>query len=265
MKLYISADIEGIAGVVHVDETDMTKPSFGGFARQMTREVTAACEGATSAGAGEIWINDAHWTGRNIVAASLPRNTRLIRGWSEHPYFMMQELDESFDAAGFIGYHSPASTGTNPLAHTMSDTVSSIRVNGHLASELLINAFTAADAGVPVVFVSGDEGLCNHAREIHPEIVTIAVKRGIGGSTVSIHPEVAAERIRDVVATALQKDLGDYRVNLPDRFKIEMSFHRHVRAYRASFYPGVNQTSDHEVTYETKTWFDVLRMFLFVL
>ena len=265
MRIYISADIEGVAGVVHSDETNISSQHAKPFTEQMTKEVAGACEGATLAGAEEIWINDAHWTGRNIDAGALPTNTRLIRGWSEHPYFMMQELDGSFDAVGFIGYHSPATARTNPLAHTISDAVSSIKINGSVASEFLINTYTSALAGVPVVFVSGDEGLCLHAREVHPSVSVIDVKRGIGDSAVSIHPEKAVERIRDTVQEALGKDLNGYRVDLPAHFRVEVSFVKHSRAYRASFFPGMKQTTDQELVYESADWFEVLRMFLFVL
>ncbi len=120
MKIFISADIEGVTGVTHWDETEKLKADYKDFAHQMTLEVKAACEGAINAGADEIWIKDAHETGRNIDHNLLPKNTKLIRGgWSGHIYSMVQELDETFDALLFIGYHSAGGTSTNPLSHSM--------------------------------------------------------------------------------------------------------------------------------------------------
>ena len=102
MKIYISADMEGITGVTHWDEVEHEKPtSFLQFQDRMTKEVSAACLGANEAGAKEIWVKDAHYSGRNILAESLPNNAKLIRGWSGHPYSMVQEIDSSFDAVSY--------------------------------------------------------------------------------------------------------------------------------------------------------------------
>ena len=117
MKVYISADIEGITGTTHWDETDKAKADYTEFRQQMTAEVAAACEGALKAGVNEIWVKDAHDSARNIIAAQLPPETRLNRGWSGHPYFMMDRLDSTFQAVVMIGYHSRAGSGASPLAH----------------------------------------------------------------------------------------------------------------------------------------------------
>ena len=131
MNVYISADIEGITGITHWDETEKTNPDdYIQYQDQMTKEVAAACEGALNAGATEILVKDAHDSGRNILADRLPEDVKLIRGWSGHPLCMVQELDESFDAAVFIGYHSRAGSDANPLAHSMSLKLDSIDLNG---------------------------------------------------------------------------------------------------------------------------------------
>ena len=112
MKIYMSADIEGITGVTHWDETELSKAESVVPREQMTAEVVAACEGAIQAGATEIWLQDAHGTGRNIIAARLPQEVRLIRGWSGHPFEMLQELDDTFQGVILIGYHSRAGADT---------------------------------------------------------------------------------------------------------------------------------------------------------
>src|SRR5512142_1232397 len=106
MKVYISADIEGITGTTHWDETEKKHADYAEFREQMTAEVVAACEGALAAGASEIWVKDAHDSARNIIAGRLPREARLLRGWSGHPYLMMDQLDKTFQACLMIGYHS---------------------------------------------------------------------------------------------------------------------------------------------------------------
>jgi len=263
MKVYVSADIEGVTGVTHWDETEIGKPDYGTFREQMTAEVVAACEASTAAGASEIWIKDAHDTGRNLLAASLPPGARLVRGWSGHPFSMVQELDSTFAALILIGYHARAGSAASPLAHTLTGGVTYIKVNDRYASELLLAGYTAALVGVPVVFVSGDAGVCEEARLLSPEIVTFPVKHGMGGATVNVHPERAIQGIRDGVRQALQGDLSRCRFSLPDRFAVEVGYKDHAKAYRASFYPGASLSGPSSVRFESGDFLDVLRFLLF--
>jgi len=264
MKIYISADIEGITGIAHWDETKKTKPDYQKFAKQMTDEVKAACEGAIKAGAKEIWIKDAHDTGRNINAAELPQMIKLVRGWSEHPYLMVQELDESFDAILMIGYHSFGSSSSNPLSHTLSSsTLNYIKINGEYASEFLIHGYAAATMGVPVVFISGDEGICKEANKVNENIKTVAVNKGVGNSVISIHPQLAVEKIKEGVESILKRDIDKCKIELPEHFKVKLSYKKHVRAFKASFYPGMKQISSTSLVFETDNYFEVLRMLLF--
>src|SRR5690606_33133031 len=100
-----------------------------------------------------------------------------------------------FDAVLFIGYHSAASKDTNPLAHTMTTSLDYLKINGKIASEFLIHSYIAAYLKVPVVFLSGDKGLCDQVKRINDNISTVAVKEGIGNSTINIHPDLALDLI----------------------------------------------------------------------
>ena len=103
MRVFISVDIEGVAGISHWDETARSHADYGPFQQQMTDEAVAACQGALDAGASAVTVKDAHGSGRNLLGSSLPRPVELISGWSGHPFSMVQGLDESYDAVAFIG------------------------------------------------------------------------------------------------------------------------------------------------------------------
>jgi D-amino peptidase len=265
MKIYITADIEGVTGAAHWDETDKKNPDYAEFREQMTAEVGAACEGALNAGASEVWVKDAHWLGRNIIAAKLPREVRLVRAWSGHPFSMMQELDETFHAVLAIGYHSRASSDGSPLAHTMTGNVIHLKINEEYASEFMMAAYTAGLVRVPVVFLSGDAALCQEAQALIPGLSTVAVKYGVGDSTVSIHPQVAVERIRAGVEAALKAGVSKCHVPMPGHFLVELRYKDHAAAYRASFFPGVNLQGSHTVEFKADDYFEVLRFFAFCI
>jgi len=266
MKIYISADIEGITGIAHWDETEKSKSDYQKFAKQMTDEVKAACEGAIKAGAKEIWIKDAHDTGRNIIADELPQNVKLVRGWSEHPYLMVQELDKSFDALLMIGYHSFGNSSSNPLSHTLSSRILNyIKLNGEYASEFLIHGYAAATLGVPVVFISGDEGICKEAKKVNKNIKTVAVNKGVGNSVISIHPKLAVEKIKESVELTLKGNIDKCKIELPEHFKVKLSYKKHINAFKVSFYPGMEQISSTNLVFETDNYFEVLRMLLFAI
>ncbi|MFM8319290.1 MAG: M55 family metallopeptidase [Chloroflexota bacterium] len=262
MKVYISADIEGVTGVTHWDETEQSKSVYEAAREQMTAEVIAACEGALRAGADEILVRDAHDSARNLPANRLPRQARLVRGWGGHPFFMMQELDGSFACAALIGYHAFAGSGGNPLSHSMSLNVYRMELNGLPASEFLFSAYTAGYVKTPLVFLSGDQGICSHAAALHPNLVSVAVKHGVGDSTVSLHPDVAVELIREGMEAAV-RSAGRCHVTLPEHFMLDVHYRSHIKAYQCGFFPGAVQLDDTTVRFEHRDFFEVLRFMAF--
>ena len=266
MKIYLSADIEGITGITEWSEADKSSADNNEFRERMTAEVAAACEGAIAAGADEILVKDAHWTGRNLLAEKLPRQARLWRGWSGHPYSMVQGLDKSFHAALFIGWHSGGSRGGNPLAHTLSSSrINGIRVNGQWATEYLLHAYAAALEGVAVALVSGDEQLCAEVRDIAPGTATLAVLQGFGAATLALHPAESRERLRSEVQAALSGPLRAKPLVLPRQFNVEISHKDARNAYRAAFYPGATLVNATTVGYVTDDWYEVMRLLQFAI
>lgn len=266
MKVFISADIEGVTGCTDWDETIKDHADYPYFALQMTKEVDAACKGANSAGAKEIVVKDAHESGRNIDHNLLPRNTKLIRSWSGDSYSMVQELDDTYDALLFIGYHSASGQDTNPLAHTMNaTTIDYITINDRLVSEFVLHSYIAAYHKVPVVFLSGDEGLAGDIEYLNENIAFAAVKEGRGLSTINIHPELALEIIEEEVKDALSKDLSIYNVELPDDFDLKIRYREHHRALKAGEYPGVAQIDENTISFNTSDLIEVLKLINFLV
>lgn len=264
MKVFISADIEGVTGINSWDETEKSHKDYEEFREQMTREVVAACEGALAAGATEIVIKDAHDSGRNLIAARLPREAKLIRSWSRHPYSMVWGLDETFDAVCFVGYHSPSGTNFNPLSHTMSSVaVAEMRLNGDYCSEFLMHTLVARSLQVPAVFCSGDKGLCGLIKEFDPQVETVAVNEGVGNATVSIHPDMACDLIRENVKKALTADLSRYDMAMPENYVLDTRYHKHVMAFKASHYPGAELIDPATVRFTADNILDVMRFVLF--
>jgi D-amino peptidase len=264
MKVYISADIEGITGVTDWCETELKNEEYKWASEQMTRETVAACEGAIAMGAGEIFVKDAHDSARNIDILKLPKCVKISRGWTNTPESMIAGIDETFDAAVFIGYHSPAGLDGSPLAHTMDLTSSFMKINGQYASEFSIHSYIAAGFGVPVVFLSGDRMLCDLAKDFNPSIETVAVKEGDGGATVSINPDYACELIKEGVKMGL-KHLSSCMLKLPEKFEVEIGYKDHKDAKKASYFPGVVQTGPHTVSYTAYDVKEFARTRMFIL
>lgn len=261
LKVFISVDMEGITGLVNWEETSRTGKDYDYFRAIMTKEASAAVQGAVDAGAGEIVVRDAHGTARNILPELLDRRAKLLRDWSGGPKGMMEGVDETFDAVVFIGYHAKAGTPDALLEHTSSGTVTDFSLNGISMPEAGYNALIAGYYDVPVVFVAGDEALCGQARQLLGEVATVAVKQGIGGAALSLHPEVARERIRTGVADAL-KNLGKYKpYKLPPPYKLVLKLKEETMVYNGQFYPGAKRTGDWELTFESNDLMDVIKAF----
>lgn len=264
MKVYISADIEGVTNVTNWDETELYHDAHEAAKKQMTREVLAACRGAAAAGATEIFVKDAHDSARNIIAEELPEEVTLIRGWTGSPESMMAGLDETFDAVIYIGYHSGANYDGNPLAHTMNTQNNYFRINGKDAAEFDMNTYVAACHGVPAVFLSGDEQLCEHARELVPAIETVGVKYGVGGATFNMNADKACRLIEEGVAAGLKK-CDACRIEEPETYDVEISFKEPAKAYRACFYPGVYSVDARTVSYTAEDALEMMTVKMFIL
>lgn len=266
MKLFLSADIEGTAGIARWEEARPENPAYGYFREQMSKEVAAACRGALAAGAGEVVIKDAHGPACNILPSLLPEGTRITRGWMGSPLLMMEGLDGSYDGVLFTGYHSAAGRDGNPLAHTISSgKIDAVVINGVRASEFLLNAYTAAYYQVPILFLSGDEALCKEAAGQVPGIHTVSTLVGEGNATTSLHPATAVRLLEERVKAAVLAAGEQKPLPLPGHFTVEIRYKDHPPAYKAAFYPGVERMEEKTIRFVTEDYFEVLRLILFVI
>lgn len=265
MKIFVSSDIEGTAGIALWEETQNGHSRYPYFANQMTREVAAACEGALACGATEVLVKDAHGSACNIIPSGLPEDVLLFRGWGSDPMGMMAGLEKDFDGVFFTGYHSAAGMDTNPLSHTSNTKNNWVKINGMIAPELLINSYMAAYVGVPVRLVTGDKGLCEWMKKLNPNVETVAVNEGRGRGVVSIHPDKAVRLIREAAERAMRKKSEDCMIPLPEHFKVEISFKEHPKAKNATSYPGVYAIDETTVGFESDDFLAVRTMLDWVL
>jgi D-amino peptidase len=241
MRVYISADMEGVSGVVHFAQTGIKEEAeeYSRARKWMTGEVNAAIEGALAAGATEVVVNDAHGSMRNILLEELNPVAQLVTG-SPKPLSMMQGIDEGFDAAFFIGYHAQAGSACGTLNHTWTGRVHSVVLNGRPVGELGLNAALAGHFGVPVVLVTGDQTLVEEARAILGDVETVAVKQAYGMRAARcLAPSRARELIKEAATRAVQKEASPFVLSLPITFAV--CFHQTIHAEMAELVPGCHR------------------------
>lgn len=196
----------------------------------------------------------------------MPEYVQLIRSWSRSPELMVEGLDESFDAALFVGYHNAAAEAGNSLSHTINGgVVHRITVNGLPGSEFLIYSWMAAWYGVPSVFLAGDRALCEAGKTLHPSLVTVPVKEDVGGRSQGLSPALAHRLIREGAERALRQDLAAARITLPEHFRVELTYKSHRDAYTKGFYPGAERVDAVTLAYEADDWYEVNRFLLFAI
>ena len=261
LKVFISADMEGIGGVSTWSVQASSKGrEFEKFRQLMTKEVNAAIAGAYDAGAAEVVVADSHGDAQNIDVEALDRRVRLIRAWPR-PLGMMQGIDASFGAVVFVGYHAAEGREAAVLSHTFSGTIA-LELDGVAEPEAGFNAAIAGDFGVPVVFLSGDQTICEDARKLLGPIETAAVKEATGFYSASMmHPEEAQKLIREGVKRGVERraELKPYRVARPVKLKIR--FNDAVNAEVVSYLPGVERPAGNVVVFTGRDMIEVSRFF----
>ncbi len=265
MKIYISCDAEGVAGVADWEQCVQGKNDYQIGRDLMVGEVNAAIEGALNAGAKTIVVNDSHARMINLKPEDLHPSALLLQGVYK-PMSMVIGLDKSFDAALFIGYHSRAGTTGGVLSHTYTSILTDVYINGDRVGEPELNAMMAGWYGVPLVFLSGDEAATKEIKQFIPNIVTAISKRGMGRrAALSIHPSESRKAIKKGVEKALKnyKEIKAIRVRKP--IKLGVDFWMVEMADLVSVIPGVKRTGDRNVEYKSNDYGEIYGMFLTIM
>jgi D-amino peptidase len=192
-KVYISVDMEGIAGVNGDDQTSPGGAEYGRARKLMAEDANAAIRGAFEGGATDVLVNDSHGFQRNLLPEDLDPRARIISHTFKR-HGMMEGLDETFDAIIFVGYHAKADSPRGVFAHTGSGVVKDLQINGRSMGEGGMNASLAQWYGVPVVMVTGDDVAVEQQKESVPGVRGVVVKRAINMRAVELKPLAAARR-----------------------------------------------------------------------
>lgn len=260
MKVFLSSDMEGTAGVVDWEQCVGDGPEAAAGRRLLLDEVNAAIEGALAGGATEIVVNDSHSTMRNLPPGELAGGASYISG-SHKPLYMMQGLDGSFDAVLFVSYHGSVGAPAG-LSHTYNPrAVMEARLDGVVTGEAGINALVAAHYGVPVVLVTGDRCACEETAALIPGVRAAVVKEPVSRLAAhSLHPHAACALIR---AAAEQAVAGAAAAKPPplSSAALEISVRTADIAEAASWVRGVDRTGARELRFTGENPLAVYRSF----
>lgn len=268
MRIYVSVDMEGLAGVAHPNQVtfgrEVDRVDYDRSRGLMAGETNAAIEAALEAGATEVVVNDSHWQMRNLRAEDLVPGARIVIG--DKALSMTEGIggpeDGAFDGAAFIGYHAGAGHPRGVIAHTYSSaTIAGLRVNGMPHNEAGINAIRLGHHGVPVMLVAGDDALAEEVAELLPWAERVVVKRALGYSTAaSLAPEEARAAIRNGMAAAIGR-LGEMQPYRP-ALSGELDFRLPVMADYAGILPGVERVGPLTVAFDAEDGETFFRTFL---
>ena len=250
LKIYISADMEGVVGVVTSDQLNPSGFEYARFRELLTAEVNATIEAARAAGATGCLISDSHGNGQNLLIERLPDDVMVVRSWPRE-LGMMEGIDESFDGVIFIGYHASTGNTQGVRAHTMSSAnITGLRLNGMSMSEGSINAAIAGQFGVPVIMVSGDDVTIEESRAIIGDIEGAVVKWARGfHSAQTLTPEAGYEVIRATTNSAIERieDFEPYVLDTPVELELSLKHYRAVELL--SYLSNVERVDSHTIRF----------------
>jgi D-amino peptidase len=265
LKIYISADMEGVVGAVTGDQLGPQGFEYGRFREFMTEEVKAAVEAAFEAGATEIAISDSHGNGENLLIERLPKNVTVVRSWPR-PLMMMEGIDATFDGVIFLGYHTSTTNMSGVRAHTISSArLADVRINGTSMPEAGINAAIAGHFNVPVIMISGDDAIVKEATDLLGNIEGAVVKWAISfHSAKTLTPEAAYALIREKTKKAIAriKEFKPYKVKEP--VQLDVRFKAYRPSELLSYLSIVQRTDAHSIRFMGKDIVEVSKFLEFI-
>ena len=252
MKVYISVDMEGIAGVSHPKPTERADSGYPAAVDLMVGEANAAIEGALAGGATEVLVNDSHGGMYNLRPAALHPGARVLQGQKAWSMVAGAGPEAGIGVALFVGYHARAGHPTGTIAHTFSGRPTLTQLNGRLVGETGINASVLGAWGIPVGLVAGDDALAGEVADWLPWAERVVVKEGAGGNAAaSLHPTLAADLIRAGAERAVQRAMaGELQaLVVPPPVVIEVEYRNAIAADYAAIVPGAERTGDRGVKF----------------
>jgi D-amino peptidase len=265
VKVYISVDMEGVAGVNHPAPTGRADSRYPDAVALMVGEANAAIEGAFDGGATEVLVNDSHGSMYNLRPAELNRRARVLQGQKAWSMVEGAGPDRGLGIALFVGYHARAGHPRGTIAHTYSGRPTASRLNGRLVGETGINAAVLGQWRVPVGLVTGDDALAEEVADWLPWAERVVVKEAAGGSSAaSLHPEAARQLICDGAAAAVKRAAGgELELLEVDRpVVVEVEYVNGVTADFAAVVPGAVRFGDRGVRFEAPDPVTAYRGFL---
>lgn len=261
MKIFISADLEGVNGVVQPEDVEEVGAGYAKACRFMTEEVNAVIEGAFAGGATEVVVCDSHNVSANIQIELLDDRAQLMRGDTRRNS-MVHGLDESFDGVILLGYHAKFGTMNAILDHTFNPaTIRNISINGKSVGELGFNAYYAAELGVPVIMATGDQALDAEAKDFCSDIETVIVKHAEGRFCATCLPRAKTQQmLRDTAEKAVRAAAAKEKkpVTVPKKPEMEITFQQVNLADGAMRVPGVRRVDAMTVAISTETMDDMM-------
>ncbi|MFC4588292.1 M55 family metallopeptidase [Sphaerisporangium corydalis] len=259
MRVYASVDMEGVTGLTDPSEMHAGGRGYERGCELMTADANAVVAGAFEGGATAVVVNDAHGSTKNLRVDLLDARASLIRGPGK-PMRMAQGLDAGFQAACFAGYHARAGVQHGVLNHTwMGKEIHNVYLNGEVCGETRLVAGFAGFLGVPVALVTGDEAVCEEARELLGDVETVAVKKGIDRFAAELlPPSVAQALIREATARALNRlsDFRPYEVAPP--FTLGVEWNSTAIAAGCALIPGTRQAGPRHTEFTTDDFRDIM-------
>lgn len=250
MRIFISADIEGVAGVVSAQQGTPGNPEYERARRLMTQEVNAAIGGAFDGGATYVLVNDSHGPMVNLILEDLDPRAECIIGRPK-AMNMTAGLDASFDAVFFTGYHSGAGQH-GVLSHTVSGfAFQALRINGIDTAEATLYGAHAGSLGVSVAMLTGDDQLARQCHALFPGSVMVQVKTALGHrSARALSPQAARDAIRDGATRAVRGIGGCAPYLIPGPCHLEADLATVAMADLCGAIPGAIRTGPRAVAFD---------------
>jgi D-amino peptidase len=265
MDVLVSADMEGATGVTWTADVLPGTEQWQRMRRLFTGDVNACVAGLFAGGATGVLVNEAHSSQRNLLLEDLDERAALLTG-RHKPLSMMQGIDGAhgrMDGVVFLGYHTGAGT-RGVLAHTyLENSVTGVWLDGVPASEGRLNAALAAEHGVPVLLVTGDDRTCEDAAGYAPGATTVAVKRYVSRyAAVCDPPARTGPAIRDAATVAMGRAGAGHGVVAAHRVEIE--FDAAHLADAAAVVPTVSLVSERRVGFDATSMTEAMKAFKIV-